>query len=104
MWLLERRSITCIGVDTLSLDRGTSETFEVHGAVLGGDKYGLENLANLDRIPPRGARAFVGLVPWEEGSGGPCRVIAHFEWPCPKGGCRWTLEGHLWGHSFLVSS
>lgn len=46
--------------------------------LLGADKYGLENLANLSEIPPRGARAFVGLIPWEEGSGGPCRVIAAF--------------------------
>jgi kynurenine formamidase len=77
-WLLERRNITCLGVDTLSLDPGRSTTFDVHLALLGADKYGLENLANLKRIPARGAHAFVGLVPWEEGSGGPCRVIAHW--------------------------
>ena len=77
-WLLEHRDITCIGVDTLSLDPGRSTTFPVHLAILGADKYGLENVANLKRIPPRGAHAFVGLVPWEEGSGGPCRVIAHW--------------------------
>ena len=77
-WLLERRNITCIGVDTLSLDPGRSTTFAVHLAVLGADKYGLENLANLKRIPPKGTHAFVGLIPWEEGSGGPCRVIAHW--------------------------
>jgi kynurenine formamidase len=40
------------------------------------DRYGLENLNNLDRIPRRGATAYVGLIPWEEGSGGPSRVIA----------------------------
>lgn len=75
-WLLERREIRCIGVDTLSLDHGPSKDFEVHYKILGADKYGLENLANLDQIPPLGARAFVGVVPWEEGSGGPCRVLA----------------------------
>lgn len=79
MWLLEKRNITCIGVDTLSIDPGISQTFPVHHAVLGADKYGLENLANLKRIPPIGARAVVGLIPWEEGSGGPCRVIARWE-------------------------
>ena len=75
-WLLERRQITSIGVDTLSLDHGPSATFDVHVRLLGADRYGLENLANLTRIPPRGAWVFVGLVPWQEGSGGPCRVIA----------------------------
>jgi kynurenine formamidase len=42
------------------------------------DRYGLENLNNLDTIPPRGAFAYVGLIPWQEGSGGPCRVIANW--------------------------
>jgi kynurenine formamidase len=76
LWLAERRDVTAIGVDTLSLDPGNSTTFPVHVNFLATDRYGLENLANLDRIPPRGATAYVGLIPWEEGSGGPCRVIA----------------------------
>jgi kynurenine formamidase len=75
-WLAERRDVTGIGVDTISLDPGDSTTFPVHVRLLGSDRYGLENLNNLDRIPPRGAVAYVGLIPWEEGSGGPCRVIA----------------------------
>jgi kynurenine formamidase len=76
MWLAERRDVTAIGVDTISLDPGNSSTFPVHVNFLATDRYGLEGLANLDKIPPRGAVAFVGLIPWEEGSGGPCRVIA----------------------------
>ena len=75
-WLLSHRAIAGIGVDTLSLDNGPSQTFDVHLAILGADRYGIENLANLSRIPARGATAFVGLIPWEEGSGGPARVLA----------------------------
>jgi kynurenine formamidase len=78
MWLVERRDVTGIGVDTLSLDPGNSSTFPVHVNFLETDRYGLENLANLDKIPPRGAVAYVGLIPWEQGSGGPCRVIANW--------------------------
>jgi kynurenine formamidase len=78
MWLAEHRDVTGIGVDTLSLDPGNSTTFPVHVNFLATDRYGLENLSNLDRIPPRGAVAYVGLIPWEEGSGGPCRVIANW--------------------------
>ena len=77
-WLLRRRGIRSLGVDTLSIDPGDSTTFETHLILTGADRYGLENLANLDRIPPAGAGAIVGLVPWEEGSGGPCRVIAQW--------------------------
>jgi kynurenine formamidase len=75
-WLLDRRDITCIGVDTLSLDFGASTTFDVHVTLLSADKYGLENLANLALIPPGRALGYVGVIPWEEGSGGPCRVLA----------------------------
>jgi kynurenine formamidase len=75
-WLLAERDIAGIGVDTLSLDHGPSQTFDVHLAVLGADRYGIENLANLNRIPAAGATGFVGLIPWEEGSGGPARVLA----------------------------
>jgi kynurenine formamidase len=75
-WLLDKRSVSAIGVDTMSLDPGNSTKFPVHLRWLGANKYGLENLANLDRVPPKGARVFVGLIPWERGSGGPSRVIA----------------------------
>jgi kynurenine formamidase len=75
-WLVARRNPVGIGVDTVSLDPGSSTTFDVHVGLLGSDRYGVENLRNLDRIPPRGARAFVGPVPWQDGSGSPCRVIA----------------------------
>ena len=77
-WLLERRRIRAIGVDTLSLDFGASTTFAVHSRLLGADRYGIENLANLGRVPPRGAEVMVGVIPWEEGSGGPCRVLARW--------------------------
>jgi kynurenine formamidase len=76
MWLAERRDVTGIGVDTISLDPGNSSTFPVHVNFLATDRYGLEGMNNLGKIPPRGAVAYVGLIPWEEGSGGPCRVIA----------------------------
>ena len=40
------------------------------------DRYGVENLANLHRIPPRGATVVVGLIPYEDDSGGQARVFA----------------------------
>ena len=76
--LLLGRRAAAIGVDTLSLDPGDSATFPVHVNWLGADNYGIENLANLDRIPPRGAVATVGVIPWQEGSGGPARVLATY--------------------------
>jgi kynurenine formamidase len=75
-WLLRRRGIGSLGVDTLSIDPGVSETFDTHVILTGADRYGLENLANLDRIPRRGATIMVGLIPYEAGSGGQARIFA----------------------------
>jgi kynurenine formamidase len=77
-WLIERRGIGGIGVDTLSLDNGPSQSFASHLAVLGAGGVGIENLANLDKLPPRGATVVMGLIPWKEGSGGPARVLATY--------------------------
>jgi kynurenine formamidase len=75
-WLLRRRGIRSVGVDTLSTDPGISATFDVHVLLAGADRYGVENLANLDRVPPVGATLVVGLIPYQEGSGGQARVFA----------------------------
>ena len=77
-FLLERRKAAAIGVDTLSLDNGPSSTFSVHVEWLGADNFGLENLNNLDKIPAHGATAIVGVIPWQDGSGGPARVLATY--------------------------
>ena len=75
-WLLRHRGIRSVGVDTLSTDPGNSTTFDTHVVLAAADRYGLENLANLDRIPPKGATIVVGLIPYEDGSGGQARVFA----------------------------
>ncbi len=75
-FLVARRDIVGVGVDTLSTDPGDSTTFPAHEVLGRADRWGLENLANLRTMPPRGATITVGLVPWEKGSGGPCRVFA----------------------------
>jgi kynurenine formamidase len=75
-WLIKRRRIRGIGVDTMSLDHGSSTTFDVHLTVLRADCYGVENLRNLKQLPPRGATILLGLIPWYQGSGGPCRAFA----------------------------
>jgi kynurenine formamidase len=77
-FMIERNRGSAIAVDTLSLDPGNSATFPVHNKWLADDKYGLENVANLSKLPPHGATAIVGVIPWEEGSGGPTRVLATY--------------------------
>jgi kynurenine formamidase len=75
-WLVAHRDPVGIGLDTMSLDPGDSATFDVHFGFLASGRYGIESMANLGQIPPRGALGFIGPVPWEDGSGAPCRVLA----------------------------
>jgi kynurenine formamidase len=77
-FMIKRNRGSAIAVDTLSLDPGNSATFPVHNKWLADDKYGLENVKNLGKLPPHGATAIVGVIPWEEGSGGPARVLATY--------------------------
>lgn len=65
-----------IGVDTLSLDPGSSADFAVHYSWLPSGRFGIENLANLDDLPASGATLFVGAPKHRSGTGGPARVMA----------------------------
>jgi kynurenine formamidase len=77
-FMITRNRGSAIAVDTLSLDPGNSATFPVHNKWLADDKYGLENVKNLGKLPPHGGVATVGVIPWEAGSGGPARVLATY--------------------------
>ena len=65
-----------MGIDTLSMDYGLSRDFVVHHVVNKAKRYGLENVANLDRLPPRGFFVVVAPIKIEHGSGGPTRIFA----------------------------
>jgi kynurenine formamidase len=74
--LLEETTAIGIAVDTLSLDHGISADFQTHYAWLPTNRWGLENVANLGKLPPVGATIMVGAPKWRGGSGGPARVTA----------------------------
>jgi kynurenine formamidase len=75
-YLLEQRDVKGIMVDTLSLDYGPSNTFDVHYKWLPSNHWGMENVANLGQLPPFGATVFVGGPKIAGATGGPSRVIA----------------------------
>lgn len=72
----ERPGVRAIGLDTASLDIGASADFPAHVSWLPSGRYGIENLANLDRLPPTGAVVIVGAPALAGGSGGPSRILA----------------------------
>jgi kynurenine formamidase len=65
-----------IGTDTFSIDPGRDRRYEGHRVLAKANKWALECLANLGRLPLRGARLFVGAPKIERASGGPARVVA----------------------------
>jgi len=75
-FLIDVRKAKAIGIDTLSIDFGLSKDFVVHHVVNAAGRYALENVANLDQLPPRGFHVAVAPIKLGEGSGGPTRIFA----------------------------
>ena len=75
-FLLDERDVNGIAVDTLSLDYGPSPDFAVHYLWLPSNRWGMEAVANLDAVPPRGSTLIVGGPKIVNATGGPCRLIA----------------------------
>jgi len=74
--MLAEMGVVSIGVDTLSLDPGSSADFAVHYGWLPSGRYGIECLAGLDKLPAKGATIFVGAPKIGGATGGPGRVMA----------------------------
>lgn len=77
-WLVDHRNIKGVGVDTLSIDVGTSRDFPSHIAILSKGLYALENVANVDKIPAYGALLYVFPMKISRASGAPTRVVATY--------------------------
>ena len=75
-FLVEKRGVYGLGIDTLSVDVGMSGDYPVHQYTSKHNVYHLENSTNLDKVPAKGARVVVGAANLEGGSGGPVRIIA----------------------------
>ena len=74
--LSNQRKIFAIGIDTASIDYGPSKDFIVHQIVYGKGLYGLENVANLERVPATGATLIALPMKIQGGTGGPVRIVA----------------------------
>ena len=75
-WLVKNRRINAIGLDTASIDHGQSQTFGSHVILMGENIPAFENVANLEKVPTKGAQVIALPVKIKGGSGGPLRIIA----------------------------
>jgi kynurenine formamidase len=74
--LLAARRVAGVGIDTASIDPGPSRDFMAHQVLAAADIYNLENLDNVERLPPRGATLVALPMKIAGGTGGPVRVVA----------------------------
>jgi kynurenine formamidase len=75
-WLAEERRVKAVGIDTASIDRGQSTTFETHQTLFARGVPAFENVAALERLPARGAVVIALPMKIAGGSGGPLRIVA----------------------------
>jgi kynurenine formamidase len=79
-WLVEHRRPRAIGIDVPSIDRArplsSLDSLAAHDAILGADIPIFENVANLDRLPARGALVVASPMKIEGGTGAPVRIFA----------------------------
>jgi kynurenine formamidase len=74
--LLEGRAVAGLAADTAGLEPGTDTGFSVSRLALDNRLIVIENLTNLDQLPPTGALLVIGLLRLDGGSGGPVSVTA----------------------------
>jgi len=75
-FLVSERNIAGIGVDVLSFDPGIDENYTGHKTLFEAGKWGVECVANLDKIPKSGATVIVAAPKVGKATGGFTRIIA----------------------------
>lgn len=76
--LLLDRGVNALGIDTLSSDR-PEDSFKVHQAFLGAGKILIENVANLDQVPPTGCYVMALPIKIQDGTEAPIRLVGLVE-------------------------
>ena len=75
-FLLIERQIAGVGIDTHGVDSGQDKTFCTNRLVLEQPRIVLENLTNLEQLPPTGTTLIIGILRLRGGSGVPATVMA----------------------------
>jgi kynurenine formamidase len=75
-FLVSRRAVKAVGIDTPSIDHGPSQDFIVHQILGGANVPIFENVAALERVPSKGATIYAIPMKIKGGSGAPLRIFA----------------------------
>ena len=77
-FLITERQIAGVGIDTHGVDSGQDCNFTTNRLILAKPRIVLENLTNLDQLPPQGTTLIIGILRLRGGSGSPAAVMALF--------------------------
>jgi kynurenine formamidase len=74
-WLIEHRSVSVLGTDTMGIDPGADTAFGANQLLLQAHRLHLENLCGLAKMPPTGGWIIIGGLRIRSGSGSPATVF-----------------------------
>jgi kynurenine formamidase len=75
-WLVTRRRIRMVGIDTASIDHGQTQNYPTHQRLFRDNVPALENVADMTDLPADGFTVVALPMKIGGGSGGPCRIVA----------------------------
>jgi kynurenine formamidase len=75
-WLVSKRRVRMVGIDTASIDHGQTRDYPTHVRLFRDNVPALENVANLNKLPPYGFTLAALPIKITGGSGGPTRIVA----------------------------
>ena len=75
-WLVKARKIAGVGIDTHGVDPGLDTSYATNTEMAQTHKIAIECMANLDKLPPKGATLVLAPLQLQGGSGSPMDIIA----------------------------
>jgi len=75
-WLVTRRRIKMVGIDTASIDHGQTSKYPAHVRLFRDNVPALENVARMDELPADKFKVVALPMKIGGGSGAPCRIVA----------------------------
>lgn len=74
--LLVSRGVKIVGIDTHGIDGGMDRKFKSNKILFKNGGIHIENLTNLDKLPPRNFYIVLGALKIKNGGGSPARIFA----------------------------
>jgi kynurenine formamidase len=75
-WLVSKRHVRMVGIDTASIDHGQTQNYPTHQRLFRDGVPALENVAEMSKLPADKFTVVALPMKIKGGSGAPCRIAA----------------------------